>query len=228
MEFLSRYDRNKPLITEEGQRLLSGCTAAVAGLGGLGGEIAEQLARLGFGKLILIDCDVTDVTNLNRQLLATEDSIGVHKTETARQRLNSVNSGVKLSVRAERIDERNALDLLSGADIVLDALDNLPSRRILVGACRELGIPVVHGAIGGWYGQVSFILPGDDTLDRLYPTGDEVSGFAGAGAPAFLPPIVASVQTAQAVKWRLGLGGLLAGQVLYMDLLRHSFNIVTL
>lgn len=225
-----RYGRNKPLISGEEQALLKSCTAAIAGLGGLGGTVAEQMVRLGFGKLILIDSDVVEESNLNRQLFAVESSVGKAKTLAARQRLSAVNQKTVLEAHAARIDEKNAVKLLGGADIVIDALDNITSRKIIRDACKVLEVPMVHGAVGGWCGQVCFIPPGGDALDRLYPDGGARAGTEPAvvPAPAFTAAVVASLQVAQAVKWRLGKGGLLTGRVLYIDLLTQEFDVLAL
>lgn len=224
----ARYDRNKPLISEEEQKLIGSCAAAVVGLGGLGGTIAEQLARLGFGRLILIDGDVVDESNLNRQIFATEETIGLTKVEAALKRLRTVNSKTAYSVRNVRLDENNAVTLLRGADIVFDALDNISSRRILQAACKKLELPLVHGAIGGWCGQVSFLLPGDTAFDYLYPPDSGSAPQTQLGNLAPTASLVASMQVAQAVNWRLKKGELLTKRVLYIDLLTQEYNIIEL
>ena len=221
---MSRYERNKPIISDSDQESLSRCTAAVVGLGGLGGHIAEQLVRIGFGSLILIDCDRVEPSNLNRQLFADTNTVGVQKTAAAQARLSAINPDTALTFYNERLEGENAVRLLSGADIVLDALDNIPSRRVLRDACVALNLPFVHGAIGGWYGQVSFVNPADKTFDWLYP--DELDKLTSMGNPAFTPALVASIQVSQAVKWRLQRGDLLSDCVLFLDLLTNSFDVI--
>lgn len=224
----TRYDRNKPLISEEEQKLIGNCAAAVVGLGGLGGTISEQLARLGFGRLILIDGDVVDESNLNRQLFATGETIGEPKTEAALKRLRTANPETVCNACYARLDEKNAVKLLHGADIVFDALDNIPSRRILQKTCRTMGVPLVHGAIGGWCGQVSFLLPGDTAFDYLYPPDSSPATSPQLGNLAPTASLVASMQVAQAVNWLLKKGELLTKRVLYIDLLTQEFNIIVL
>ncbi len=219
-----RYNRNKPLINETEQNLLSSCVVAVVGLGGLGGTIAEELARLGFGKLILIDGDQVDVTNLNRQIFATEPTVGKFKGNSALQRLQSINSTIDYEVHNIFLDKNNGESLLQGANIVIDALDNITSRRILKNACKNLNLPIIHGAIGGWYGHISFITPEDKTLEYLYPS--HVDDVEPLGNPSFTAYLVGSIQVAQAVSWRLGKGNLLINKVLYIDLLTQDFQIV--
>ena len=226
--FEGRYARNEAMIGQEEQDRLANVVAAVVGLGGLGGHIAEQLARLGIGSLKLIDCDAVEESNLNRQLFATEATVGMAKTEAAVRRLALVNSSVRLEGISERLEEANALTLLSGAEIVFDAVDNVPTRLLLESACREMAVPLVHGAIGGWHGQVSFIEPGDDTLSLLYPKGLEKGAETKFGTPAFAPGLVASIQVAEGLKYLLGRGELLRRGLLRIDLQANSYTVLHL
>lgn len=224
----ARYDRNRELISEREQERLTEAVVAVVGLGGLGGHSSEELARMGIGHLILIDFDVFDESNLNRQLFATEETLGHSKAEKARERLTMVNSDIVYSVHDVPLTSDNARELLLGAEIVVDALDSIPTRLILKDACRELGIPLVYGAIGGWYGQVSFIEPGDDTLDLLYPDPTAQGIEKKLGNPSFTPALVASIQVAETLKYLLGKGNLLKNKVLLIDLLCQDYQILEL
>lgn len=223
-----RYQRNKNLISPEEQTLLAGSCVAVIGLGGLGGHTAEQLARLGVGKLILIDLDCFDETNLNRQLFATEQNLGQRKVEGARQRLMAVNSALDYVYFDEKLTKENAAELLKGAQIVVDAVDNIETRLTLQAICKVLGLPLVYGAIGGWYGQVSFISPGDDTLNLIYPETDAVGIEKKLGNPAFTPAVVSSIQVAEVVKFLLGKGELLNKKLLLIDLLNQEYTVLDL
>lgn len=222
----ARYDRNRELISQSDQDRLNNAVVAVVGLGGLGGHSSEQLARLGIGRLILIDYDVFDESNLNRQLFATEDTIGESKAHWAKERLTKVNSEIEYIFHDTRLTKDNARELLAGAEIVVDALDNIRTRLILQEACRELGVPLVYGAIGGWYGQVAFIEPGDDTLDLLYPDQDAVGIEKQLGNPSFTPALVASVQVAETLKYLLDRGSLLRNKVLLIDLLNQEYQVL--
>lgn len=224
----ARYQRNRELISTAEQDKLRQSTVAVIGLGGLGGHSAEELARLGVGRLILMDMDYLDETNLNRQLFATEANIGQRKTQGARERLLQVNSELNYHFVDEPLTRENAKAVLSGAQIVVDGLDNIPARLILQEACRDLKIPLVYGAIGGWYGQVSFIAPGDDTLARLYPDETATGVEKRLGNPSFTPALVASIQVAETLKFLLGKGELLTKKVLLIDLLEQSYTIIDL
>ncbi len=226
--FTTRYDRNRELISQEDQRILKNATVAVVGLGGLGGYISEGLARLGVGKLILIDFDIFEESNLNRQLFSTEENLGCSKADAAKERLNLVNSEVHYRFSKERLTEGNALELLKGAKIVVDALDSIETRLILEKACHSLNVPLVYGAIGGWYGQVSFIEPGDHTLRLLYPDPNAKGIEKTLGNPSFTPALVASIQVAETVKFLLGRGTLLKKKLLMIDLLNQEYEILDL
>ena len=223
-----RYIRNKNLISAQEQALLREKTVAVIGLGGLGGHIAEQLARLGFGRLILIDGDVAEESNLNRQLFVTEEGMGKPKAELAIRRLEKVNSLAKYIPHHTRVTPENGPELLAGADLVMDAVDSIPTRLMLQKLCKQLGLPLIHGSIGGWWGQVSVILPGDDTLSRVYSSEDAVGEEKEYGNPAFTPAVVASIQVAEALKFCLGRPGLLRNKLLCLDLLEHEYFTIEL
>ena len=225
---MERYARNKNLISEREQALLREKTVAVVGLGGLGGHIAEQLARLGVGRLILIDGDIAEESNLNRQLFATEEGVGKPKADLAVRRLEKVSSLVRYTPHHARLTRENGPELLAGADLVMDAVDSIPTRLMLGALCKQLGLPLIHGSIGGWWGQVSVILPGDDTLSRIYPCADAVGEEREYGNPAFTPAAVASIQVAEALKYCLGRPGLLRNKLLCLDLLEHEYFVVEL
>ena len=222
----NRYDRNKSSITASDQEKLSTFCVAVVGLGGLGGYIAEELARLGIGKLILIDGDVFEVTNLNRQLLANDATLGRAKADVAKERLLLVNPLVETQSVVQRLTPQNASALLAGAQLVMDAVDNIPTRRLIQDVCEVMDLPMVHGAISGWYGQVAFIFPKDRLFDFLYP-GEALRGIETLlGNPSFTPALVASLQVVEAVKWMLSKGELLKSRVLHIDLLTHEYHII--
>lgn len=228
MSEMLRYSRNKELISEEEQQKLANFAVAVIGLGGLGGHISEQLARLGIGKLILIDADKVDESNLNRQLFATEKSVGLLKSEAAKERLTAVNSKVEYIFYSEYFDESNADRILSDVNIVVDAVDNISTRFVLQKICKKLNLPLVHGSIGGWYGQVSFIAPGDDTLDLIYTDKNGAGVEKKLGNPSFIPAIVASIEVSEVLKYLLNKGELLQGKLLFIDLLMQDYMIIKL
>ncbi len=221
-----RYDRNKNSISEQDQSKLGTYCVAIVGLGGLGGYIAEELARVGVGKLVLIDGDVFEETNLNRQLLASEVTLGRPKAEVAQERLSQINPLVETKAIVQRLTPQNASDLLGTAQLVMDAVDTISTRRLLQDVCEVLDLPMVHGAISGWYGQVGIIFPKDRLFDFLYPSEAQRGIETVLGNPSFTPALVASIQVAEAIKWMLGKGELLQDRILRIDLLTHEYQII--
>ena len=162
-----RYDRNVAAIGADGQRKLLAGSAAVVGLGGLGGHVLEALARLGLGRIVGIDGDNFDESNLNRQLLASVDNLGASKAEQALLHVGQVNPAVEFSTHAARFEQLGE-GFFEGFDLVFDCLDNMPGRRLLAERCAAVGVVLIHGAIAGWCGQVAVIPPGSDLMERLY------------------------------------------------------------
>lgn len=219
----SRYERTIGVLGLEGQaRLLESC-AAVVGCGGLGGWIIEILARAGVGRLILVDGDVFDENNLNRQLYATEENIGEPKAAAAAARVGRVNSSVSVECHEVFINEANGLNIISPAGVVLDALDNNGGRRDVFGLCRKLGIPFVHGAVAGFFGQAAVLRPQDRPLWESADTPDRGIELT-TGNPPFIPPLIASVQAAEALKILAGLEGQLERTLLWFDLGRGDMQ----
>lgn len=215
----TRYRRNRQMISLPQQLALFRSRAAVIGCGGLGGYIIEELARLGIGMIIAVDPDVFHEHNLNRQLFATADQLGRKKVEAAALRVAAVNPAVTLRPVAEAFDAHNGADLLRGIDVAVDGLDSIPVRLLLAETCDSLGIPLVHGAIGGWFGRLATQFPGDRTMERLYPRNRELEGIeAGQGNPSFTPAVVASLQVAEVVKILLNIGVPIRNRCLTIDL----------
>ena len=188
-----RYIRNLGALTEEECALLRTKTVFVAGCGGLGGYLIEMLLRLGVGAIRAADGDAFEASNLNRQLLSSPSALGKPKAEAAAERAALVNPDVRFIPIPEFVTGKNAAELIRGCDAVLDALDNIPARRILAHACAEEGVPMIHGAICAWTAQAAVILPGDDLLDRIYPEG---VGLRSKASLSFTPPFCAALQTA--------------------------------
>jgi len=214
-----RYLRSLGTVGWDGQIKLLRSTVAVVGLGGLGGNVVEGLARMGVGRLVVVDGDVFLDHNLNRQALSTEAGMGLLKAEAARTRVGEINAAVEVIVHPEYATDENAPRLLAGVEVVVDALDRLPTRLMLQEAAQEMGIPMVHGAIAGYVGQVMTIFPGDEGLRALFGEGSvpqqgiEVQ----LGCPAATPMMVAAWQVQEVLKILLGQGQLLRHKMLFMD-----------
>lgn len=164
---MNRYKRNFSSISKEEQKIIENTKVAIVGLGGLGGYVLENLGRLGVVDFHIIDSDVFDVSNLNRQILATEDNIGEYKADQAYKRLLKINSNAKAKVFKARLDE-NSLNMLEGRDIVFDCLDSIESRFDLENLCDRLSLPLIHGAIRGYYGQAAISREGNRIFKKIY------------------------------------------------------------
>lgn len=221
----SRYQRNRNAISTAEQLTLFRSRVAVVGCGGLGGYVIEQLARLGVGTIVAIDPDVFEEHNLNRQILSTPASLGRAKVEVAVCRVGEINPAVTvLPVRAA-YEAGNGHDLLHGSNVVVDALDSIPARLALCQTCAGLGVPLIHGAIAGWYGQVTTQFPGDDMIQQLYSRWTEGKGEEQRlGNPSFTPAVVASIEVAEVCKVLLGIGVVLRSRKLSINLLDMTFE----
>ncbi len=215
-----RYRRNYGTVGIQGQIRLLESTVGVVGAGGLGGWVIEALARMGIGHLIIIDGDVFEENNLNRQACCTEATLGQPKAAAAAERASQVNGAVVTTVHHEWLTEANAVPLLHGARILVDALDSLPARIMLQAAARELRVPLVHGAIAGYTGQVMTIYPEDAGLASIYGPGPypEHGVEAQLGNPTATPMMVAAWQVQQVVQYLTGHErGLLRNRLLLLD-----------
>ena len=163
----NRYSRNIPSITEAEQELLKKKKVAILGCGGLGGYLCEFCARLGIGSIIVCDGDVFEESNLNRQILSTEGNLGTLKAEAAKAYIECTNPDCHVEMICQPFSSDNA-SFLKDCDVILDALDSAPFRLLLEDAAEEYSIPLVHGAVNGWSGQVCLVLPGNRTLHRIY------------------------------------------------------------
>ena len=219
-----RYLRNLLSISPEEQARLAECRVLVVGCGGLGGFVLEYLGRLGVGFLRVVDPDTFNEGNLNRQLLSSSMNLGRPKALAAQQRMQAVNPLARVEGHQTLLTEENAAELLSDCQLAVDCLDTIPARRTLQKACAEAGLPLVHGAVGGWLGQVCVVRPGENLLDLIYPEpsvehGEEYE----QGTLSFSAGMVAAVQAAETAKLLLGKPGL-RGELLVLDLLNASFQ----
>jgi molybdopterin/thiamine biosynthesis adenylyltransferase len=217
-----RYLRNIGSIGLKGQLKLLQSSVAVVGAGGLGGTIIELLARQGIGHIIIIDDDRFSEQNLNRQLMSTEKNLGKYKALVAAKRVAQINSAVTVTTFLKRLTKGNALKLLKGARVVADALDNLTSRFAAEEACSSLGIPLVHGSIAGFCGQLTTIFPGDAGLCCIYGSADrfpEQGIEVKIGNPSATPAIIAAWQVQEIVKIITGIGKPLRNSLLMLDMM---------
>jgi molybdopterin/thiamine biosynthesis adenylyltransferase len=223
----ARYQRNREAISVMDQLTLFRSSVAVIGCGGLGGYIVEELARLGVGRLVVIDPDLFEEHNLNRQLFSSLANLGQAKVEAAAARVNVVNPAVTLVPVQAALSLENGTGLLGGCQAAVDALDTIQVRLELADVCAGLNIPLVHGAIAGWYGHVTTQFPGDDTLQTIYRSWKAGKGVEQTlGNPSFTPALVASLQVAEVCKLLTGQGTTLRGRQLMIDLFSMEMHVI--
>ena len=221
-----RYSRNKNLMSDDEIILLSQKKVCVLGLGGLGGYIVEMLSRIGVGSLTLVDGDVFDETNLNRQLFSSMNNLGSSKALEAEKRVRGINPLTKVIPVYEFVDSSNAMKIIANHDVIVDALDSIDLRKYIAKVCTEINLPLVHGAIAGWYGQVETIYPNDTTLDILYPKDIKRGIEKELGNPSFTPALVASIQVSEVIKLLLNRGDLLRNSFMMIDLYTNDIEVI--
>ncbi|MDP2958437.1 MAG: molybdopterin-synthase adenylyltransferase MoeB [Longimicrobiales bacterium] len=231
---LLRYARHLalPQVGREGQRKLKEARVLCVGAGGLGSPVALYLAAAGVGTLGLVDDDVVEITNLQRQLLHGTKDVGRPKLDSAADRLRDVNPHVEVVRHPVRLTSGNALDILAGYDVVVDGTDNFPTRYLVNDACVLLGRPNVYGSVFRWEGQVSvFAVKGGPCYRCLFrepPPPGLVPTCAQGGVLGVLPGIIGSLQAMETVKLILGVGDTLAGRLLIFDALDMTWREVAL
>jgi len=232
-DFLERYSRHLrlPEVGVAGQRRLQQARVLLVGAGGLGSPAAYYLAAAGVGHLRIVDDDHVDRSNLQRQILHTEDAVGTPKVESAAARLRALNPRVRIEPVAARVSD-NVEALLEGMDVVVDGSDNFPLRYLLNDACVKLGKPLVYGAVQRFEGQVSVFdagrrrgqAPCYRCLFPEPPPPEFAPNCAEAGVLGVLPGIIGLLQATEAVKLLLGIGTPLTGRLLQFDALGMRFR----
>lgn len=226
-----RYSRNQKSLSCADQLKLLQSHVAIIGLGGLGGTVVEILARLGVGFLTLVDGDVFDESNINRQLLSSPSRIGWKKADAALARVEEINPAVTVQAIAEFFNAANGETLLTNAQLAVDCLDNIPARFTLESACQKSGIPLVSAAIAGASGQAMVVFPTDPGLRLIYgppgqapPKGIETS----LGTLPFTAVYMAAVQCAEITTILLGKPSELRQQLFLADICNHTTEVAAL
>lgn len=225
-----RYDRHVslPEIGVHGQQRLLESRVLVVGAGGLGSPVATYLAAAGVGALGLVDGDIVDPSNLQRQVLHNLDTIGWLKVDSARARLERINPDVKIETHGVRLTAANALEIMGGYDLVVDGADNFPSRYLINDASLHLRVPVVHGSIFRFEGRATVFDPYRGPCYRCLhpePPPVELAPSCGeAGVLGTLPGVIGSIQAAEALKLLLGAGTPLVGRLLTYEALEQRFS----
>jgi len=212
---VKRYERQISVFGEEGQKKLKKAKVFIAGAGGLGCSISAYLTVAGVGKLRVVDNDIVALENLNRQILHWDSDIGKKKLESAAAKLKRKNSNVEVEVISETITKGNIDDLVGDFDMIVDAMDNFAARYVLNKAALAKKIPFFHGAVHGFYGQATTIIPGKTACLRcIFPEAP----------PPTIPPVVGvtpgvigCIQATEVIKYILGIGSLLENRLLMWD-----------
>jgi molybdopterin/thiamine biosynthesis adenylyltransferase len=226
-----RYVRNFKTLELRDQLTLLKARVCIIGLGGLGGWVVELLSRSGIGHLTLVEGDHFEESNLNRQLFCTESGLGQKKAAAAAERVRRINSSIAVTVHGEYIRAHNAAQLIGGCDVLVDCLDNLPTRFIIESAARRIGAPLVSAAVAGLSGHITTVFPDDPGLTAIY--GD-INGLPEKGAETALgtfPSAVttlAALQCNEVIKILLDRPHLLRNRLLLMDLSDYTFQLLNL
>lgn len=212
---LERYKRQVLLFGKEGQERLKKAHIFIAGAGGLGSPVSLYLAVAGIGTITIVDMDVVERTNLNRQILHYDRDIGRKKTASAEEKLTAINPDITVHAIDARIDKSNAAQLVGNAEGIVDAMDNYPTRYLLNDIAIQKGIPLFHGAIRGFYGQATTIIPGKTPcLKCIFPKAPPEEVFPAFGATA---GVIGTVQATEVIKYLLQSGELLTNRIFVWD-----------
>ena len=227
-----RYLRNMNALSIKDQITLLQSRVCVVGLGGLGGTVVERLARIGVGAMTVVDGDVFDESNLNRQAISSEQNLSQTKTAAALENILTINSSILIQDHTKKMDGENAISLLENAHIAIDCLDNIHTRFILEKAAKSAGIPMVSAAVAGYSGQITAIFPQDKGLELIYGPENALSADRGAetalGNLAFTVSLIASLECAEVVKILLNKNSDLRNRLLIVDLQEHTFEQIRL
>jgi molybdopterin/thiamine biosynthesis adenylyltransferase len=226
-----RYLRNIGSLEISGQKKLLQAKALLVGAGGLGGTIAQLLARMGLGVLVIADGDAFTEDNLNRQAFSLEENVGVSKVQAARSQILKINAATEVEPYESYVTEKELTFLIQGAEVAIDALDNMSSRYSLERVCKAAKVPLVHGAVAGFSGQVTVICPEDVGFASFYgsPAAVPEKGIElELGNLAGIVSAVASIQVQEAVKIITGIGRPLRNRLLFLDSLTGSVETISL
>jgi len=229
----ARYARHTRLaeVGERGQQALLDSRVAVVGAGGLGSPVMLYLAAAGVGSLTVVDDDHVDISNLQRQVVHSVERIGWAKTESARRAIEAINRDVSVIEHRVRITEDNAASLLANHDVIVDGTDNLAARYVIGDTARQLGIPLVHGSVFRFEGQVTVFGADGPCYRCLFPDmppPELAPNCADAGVLGVLPAVIGSLQATETLKLLLGVGASLEGRLVLYDALSQEFTEVRL
>ena len=220
------FEKNLDFLSEKMAEDIRNTKAAVIGTGALGQMTAHELVRLGFEQIVLMDDDLMEYSNFNRQLYAVHSTLGEYKANILAENLKDIKPDLRVDVHLKRLDDSGCLKYLEGCEILIDCVDHIPTKCYMEELAEQMNIPMIHGAVDGWFGQVTTIYPKDKVMKRLYPT------WITQERTALMPTvsIISSIQAAEAVKIAAGFDteNLLRHKVMFVDLLSNDFSYIKL
>jgi len=230
---IERYSRQ--IVLKEvggiGQKKLLSSKISLIGLGALGSSAAYYLAAAGVGTLQIIDFDTVEISNLHRQILHFTEDINRKKTKSAASKLNSLNPDCNIEIINDRITPKNSKDLLKGSDFVIEGSDNISTKMLINDTCISLKIPFTIAGVLRFHGQIMTVVPENKSSCYRCVFGDITEGDSSmscsqAGVIGFVPGILGCLEANEALKYILGIGDLLTNKIMYVDLLRNSFDFI--
>ncbi|MFX1380123.1 MAG: ThiF family adenylyltransferase [Promethearchaeota archaeon] len=232
-EQINRYSRQIVLkeIGGIGQKKLLNSKISLVGLGALGSPAAYYLVAAGIGNLKVIDYDIVEISNLHRQILHSTEDINRKKTVSAIEKLNKLNPDCKIEIFSERLTPANVKECLKDSNFVIEGSDNLPTKMLVNDACIYLKIPFTIAGVLRYHGQIITVVPEDKTACYRCLFGDVIDTPTGmscsqAGVIGFIPGILGCLEANEAIKYILKVGDLIVNKILYVDLLRNTFNFI--
>jgi len=212
---LERYERQIRMFGKEGQEKLKKASVFIGGAGGLGSSVSLYLAAAGIGRIRIVDHGAIELSNLNRQLLYADDDLGKRKSDCARERLKRLNPSIEVESFSETIAEENVNKLVADFDLIVDALDNFPARYLLNRVAHVKNIPLFHGALEGFHGQATTIVPGQTACLRcIFPNAPVPSAVPVVGS---FVGVIGCIQATEVIKYINGIGKLLVNKLLMVD-----------
>jgi len=230
---IERYSRQ--IVLKEvggiGQKKLLSSKISLIGLGALGSSAAYYLAAAGVGTLQIIDFDTVEISNLHRQILHFTEDINRKKTKSAASKLNSLNPDCNIEIINDKITPKNSKDLLKGSDFVIEGSDNISTKMLINDTCISLKIPFTIAGVLRFHGQIMTVVPENKSSCYRCVFGDITEGDSSmscsqAGVIGFVPGILGCLEANEALKYILGIGDLLTNKIMYVDLLRNSFDFI--
>ncbi|MEA2097063.1 MAG: HesA/MoeB/ThiF family protein [Candidatus Cloacimonadota bacterium] len=223
-----RFFANKGSFSNKELEKIYNTRVAVIGCGGLGGYIIQELVQFGIRELVIVDADKFELTNLNRQLYCNENNLGLLKVAQAKKNAEKVNSAVMITAYDKKFDAENGLEILKDCDIVIDGVDSIQTRFVIVALASQINIPYVCCSVAGFYGQITSIFPKDNTLAKLYDKNTDTGIEKKTGNFSFSVAAIASIGVSQVIKIIINRGNVLQHHVLLVDILSNEFKIISL